>query len=96
MINLLKKNILWGNVPTAQHKNCFLNVYLVLGASHLAAAFGAFATGLDAIFHASHLLATLGAGVADISTNAAKILIKSGTAQHAIAGGLTDFGTVNH
>ena len=79
-----------------QHKNCFLNFYLVLGAGHLAAAFRAFATGLDAIFQTSHLFTALGAGVANISTNLALLLIKGRTAQHEIAGGLADLGAVDH
>ena len=68
----------------------------MFGAGHLAAAFRAFATGLDAIFHTSHLFTALGAGVADISTNLTLLLIEGRTAQHEIAGGLTDLGAVDH
>lgn len=86
-----------GNLsPQHSMKNCVLNIDLVLGASHLAADFRAFATGLDAIVHTSHLFTALGARIADIRANRTLLLIEGRTAQHEIAGGLAYLGAVDH
>ena len=46
------------------------------GDSHFAAALRAFATGLDAIFHTTDLLAALSAGIADLGTDCTNLLVK--------------------
>lgn len=68
----------------------------MFGACHFPAAFGACATGIDAILHAAHLFAAFSARVADISTNPALLLTEGRTAQQQITGDLADFGAVNH
>ena len=78
------------------HKTLLLTAYLVFGACHFPATFGACATGINAILHAAHLLAAFGAGVADIGTNPTLLLTEGRTAQQQITGGLADFGAVNH
>jgi len=67
-----------------------------LGVGHFAAAFRAFATGLDAVSHAADLLAALGAGVADLGADHANLLVKGRTAQQEVGRRLADFGAVDH
>lgn len=67
-----------------------------LGAGHFVAALRAFAAGLDAVFHAADLLAALGAGVANLGTDRANLLVKGRTAQQEVSRRLADFSAIDH
>jgi hypothetical protein len=56
----------------------------------------ALAARLDAIFHIPYLLATLGAGLADLGADLAQAAAKVRTAQHEISRGLADLSTIHH
>ncbi len=49
------------------------------GVSHFSAALRTFSAGLDAIFHAADLFATLGASVANLGTGNANLLMEDRT-----------------
>ena len=40
-----------------------------IGASHLAATFGTFATGFDTLIHVTHFFTTPGTGITDLSAD---------------------------
>lgn len=68
----------------------------MLGISHLSATLGAFATGLNAFFHAVEFLAALRACLTDFGANLANSTMKRGVAELKIGRCLADLGAVDH
>ena len=66
---------------------------------HLPAGFGTLAAGVDAAAHlgvVGHLLAVVGAALADFGANAAGQRVEIRSADHEIGAGAADLGTIGH
>jgi hypothetical protein len=63
---------------------------------HLAAAFSAVFTGLDALIHTADHSAICGAGFADFGADCASPAMETGIAEHEVSRSLADFGAVDH
>ena len=68
----------------------------MLGISHLSATLGAFATGLNAFFHAVEFLAALRACFTDFGANLANSTMKRGVAELKIGRCLAYLGAADH
>lgn len=70
--------------------------FLMRCARHLATAFSAMPTGLDAIVHPANLLTALGARFADFCADAANPLMEPSAARHEVRRRLANLGAVHH
>lgn len=65
-------------------------------ARHLLAAFGAFTTDRDAVFHTADALAIGGAGFADFGADFAGTVVETGIHRHEVGRQLANLGATHH